>query len=134
MKIRSRVLCTTALFRFVESVRINDWKFFDKTTLGYVAILEIQADTGLVGTNYSWVSSILYFGYLLASFPASLAFVKLPLGKCLAIFVIAWAAILACHAAAQNFAGLMVLRFFLGAMESTMSPGFSHYWNLVETV
>jgi MFS family permease len=30
-----------------------------------------------------------------------------------------------CHGAASNFAGLMVLRVFLGVFESTISPGLS---------
>ena len=78
-----------------------------------------------MGTNYSWVSSIFYFGYLAASFPASFALTKFPLGKFLAVCVLLWALVLGCHAAAQNFAGLMVLRFVLGVFESTISPGFS---------
>jgi hypothetical protein len=35
----------------------------------------------LVGQQYFWVCSAFYFGYLVASYPASLCFVKLPLGK-----------------------------------------------------
>ena len=100
-------------------------QFFDKTTLGYTAILGLQADTGLTGTDYSWVTSIFYFGYLFASYPASLAFVKLPLGKFLAICILVWAIVLGCHGTAQNFSDLMALRFFLGVFESTISPGFS---------
>ncbi|KAJ3495451.1 hypothetical protein NLG97_g3391 [Lecanicillium saksenae] len=100
-------------------------QFFDKTTLGYTAILGIQEDTHLEGTDYSWVSSIFYFGYLVASYPASLAFVKLPLGKFLAACILIWAVILGCHGAATNFSNLMALRFLLGAFESSISPGFS---------
>jgi MFS family permease len=79
----------------------------------------------LTGTDFSWVSSIFYFGYLIASYPASLCFVKFPLGKFLATSVLIWAVILSCHAAASNFGGLMALRFLLGVFESTISPGFS---------
>jgi ACS family allantoate permease-like MFS transporter len=100
-------------------------QFFDKAALGYTAILGIQADTGLSGRDYSWVSSTFYFGYLIASCPASFAFVKFPLGKFLATCVLAWAVILAFHGAAMSFASLTVLRFLLGICESTISPGFS---------
>lgn len=79
----------------------------------------------LVGQQYSWTSSIFYFGYLFASIPGSYGFVKLPLGKFLAASMILWAVILACHGAASSFATLMVLRFLLGALESVISPGFS---------
>lgn len=36
-----------------------------------------------------------------------------------------WGAVLACHAAVSTFAGIMVVRFFLGATEAAVSPGFS---------
>ena len=36
-----------------------------------------------------------------------------------------WGAMLTLHAVAQNYAGLMVLRTFLGVFESAISPGFS---------
>ncbi|KAJ5295134.1 hypothetical protein PENANT_c035G10805 [Penicillium antarcticum] len=38
---------------------------------------------------------------------------------------IVWAAILMCHAACHNFTGLMITRFFLGAFEASIAPGFS---------
>ena len=36
-----------------------------------------------------------------------------------------WAVILGCHAATQTFSGLLAVRFFLGAAEASISPGFS---------
>ncbi|TQV90631.1 vitamin H transporter [Cordyceps javanica] len=100
-------------------------QFFDKTSLGYTAILGIQEDTNLHGTDYSWVSSIFYFGYLVASYPSSFAFIKFPIGKFLAATVMIWAIILGCHGAATGFGNLMALRFLLGAFEAPISPGFS---------
>lgn len=38
---------------------------------------------------------------------------------------LAWAIILICHAAVQDFKGLLIVRFFLGAAEASISPGFS---------
>lgn len=35
----------------------------------------------LRGTQYSWSSSVFYFGYLAFSYPASFLMVRLPLGK-----------------------------------------------------
>ncbi|KAH8645733.1 putative vitamin H transporter [Xylariales sp. PMI_506] len=100
-------------------------QYLDKTTLGYAAVTGIQTDTHLVGQDYSWASSIFYFGYLVASYPASLGFVKLPLAKFLGVTMILWSIVLMCHGAAQSFAGLAALRFLLGVTESTISPGFS---------
>lgn len=60
-------------------------QYFDKTTLGYTAILGILKDTHIDGKQYSWVSSAFYFGYLVASYPASYAFVKFPIAKFLSV-------------------------------------------------
>lgn len=38
--------------------------YIDKTTLSYAAIFGIRDDLKLVGTQYSWLSSIFYFGFL----------------------------------------------------------------------
>jgi hypothetical protein len=37
-------------------------QFLDKSTLSYAAIFGLQKDTGLVGTDYSWLTSIFYLG------------------------------------------------------------------------
>lgn len=38
--------------------------YIDKTTLSYAAIFGIKDDLHLVGTQYSWLSSAFYFGFL----------------------------------------------------------------------
>ncbi len=38
--------------------------YIDKTTLSYAAIFGIRDDLKLVGTQYNWLSSIFYFGFL----------------------------------------------------------------------
>ncbi|OOF91212.1 hypothetical protein ASPCADRAFT_10012 [Aspergillus carbonarius ITEM 5010] len=98
--------------------------FMDKQTLNYSAIMGLLGDLDLQGAEYSWSSSIFYFGYLAFSYPASLLMVKFPLGKYLACTYLCWAIVLACHAATNNFTGLMVARFFLGCAEASVSPGF----------
>ncbi|KFY49408.1 hypothetical protein V495_00597 [Pseudogymnoascus sp. VKM F-4514 (FW-929)] len=100
-------------------------QYLDKTTVGNANVLGMAVDTNLVGQQFSWVSSVFYFGYLGASIPASYGFVKLPLGKYLAGTILLWSIVLACHGATTNFAGLVVLRLLLGAFESVVSPGFS---------
>lgn len=37
-------------------------QFADKTTLNYASLMGIRTDTGLVGQQYSWASSIFYAG------------------------------------------------------------------------
>ncbi|KAE8162625.1 major facilitator superfamily domain-containing protein [Aspergillus tamarii] len=100
-------------------------QFLDKQTLSQAAIMGIIEDLKLTGTEYSWSGSIFYFSYLVFSYPASMLMVRLPIAKFLATTLFLWGAVLACHAATHNFAGLMVTRFFLGLTEAAISPGFS---------
>ncbi|KAL2826996.1 major facilitator superfamily domain-containing protein [Aspergillus cavernicola] len=100
-------------------------QYLDKTALGYTAIFGIQESLDLVGDHYSWSSSAFYFGFLVASYPVSVCFVKFPIGKFLSISFIIWAVIVTCHGATSNFAGLTTVRVLLGVFESTISPGLS---------
>ncbi|KAJ5546105.1 MFS general substrate transporter [Penicillium frequentans] len=100
-------------------------QFMDKVTLGYSTNLGLIKDLGLHGSQYSWANSIFFFGYLGMEFAFSYLAVRFPLGKYLATTVVIWGVILACHAATQNFTGLIIARFFLGVMEAAVAPGFS---------
>ena len=48
----------------------------DKTTLSYAAIFGIREDLKLKKTEYSWLSSIFYFGWLAWAFPANVLMQK----------------------------------------------------------
>ncbi|OJJ05847.1 hypothetical protein ASPVEDRAFT_199320 [Aspergillus versicolor CBS 583.65] len=99
-------------------------QFADKSTLNYASLMGLQADTGLVGNQYNWVSSIFYAGFLAWEFPTTYLFRRLPVGKYTAANIFCWGIALSCHAAANNYAGLLVSRFFLGAFEASVTPAF----------
>ncbi|KAJ5381674.1 uncharacterized protein N7496_004102 [Penicillium cataractarum] len=100
-------------------------QYLDKTALGNTAIFGIMESLNMTSGEYSWASSAFYFGFLVASYPISLCFVKLPIGKFLSISFLSWAVVVACHGATSNFAGLVAVRVLLGVFESTISPGLS---------
>ncbi|KAL8683093.1 MAG: hypothetical protein Q9186_000907 [Xanthomendoza sp. 1 TL-2023] len=54
--------------------------YIDKTTLSYAAIFNIREDLNLTGTDYNWLSSIFYFGFLIWSFPTNFLMQRLPIG------------------------------------------------------
>ncbi|KAL6702208.1 major facilitator superfamily domain-containing protein [Trichoderma pleuroticola] len=93
-------------------------QLMDKVTLSYATQLGILTDLKLHGSQYSWTSSIFYFGYLFWSFPSSYLAVRAPLGKYVASTVVLWGIVLMCHAATKDYAGLMTVRFFLGVTEA----------------
>ena len=53
-----------------------------QTTLSYAAIFGIVDDLKLHGTQYSWLSSIFYFGFLAWAFPTNFLLQRLPIGMC----------------------------------------------------
>ena len=94
----------------------------DKVIISNAAIYGMKKDAHLTGNEYSWVGSIFYFGYLAAEYPAALLIQRLPVAKFYAACIFAWAVILLCTAATQNFAGLAVVRFIMGVLESVVFP------------
>ncbi|UPK92305.1 hypothetical protein LCI18_003240 [Fusarium solani-melongenae] len=97
----------------------------DKQSLGFSAIMGLEEDLNLSGSQYSWASSIYYFGYLAFSYPASYLIVKLPLGKLIASACTMWGAVLIASAGSFNASGLLAARFFLGVAEASIAPGLA---------
>ncbi|KAJ5102812.1 hypothetical protein N7532_003341 [Penicillium argentinense] len=98
--------------------------FMDKTILSSASVFGLSEDTGLVGQQYSWVSSIFYFGYLGWAYPTTLLIAHLPAAKYLSANTLLWGAVVALTAACTNFGGLMTVRFLLGVAEATITPAF----------
>lgn len=88
--------------------------FMDKTILSSAAVFGLTEDNHLVGTQYSWVGSIFYFGYLAFEYPTTILIQKLPVGKYLSGVILLWGLIVASTAACHNFGGLATCRFLLG--------------------
>lgn len=78
----------------------------------------------LEGQDYSWVSSVFYFGYLFWTYPTNLLIARLPVARYLTCNTLAWGAVVAATAACTNLGGLLAVRFLLGAAEATITPAF----------
>ncbi|KAJ6591523.1 major facilitator superfamily domain-containing protein [Mycena vulgaris] len=96
----------------------------DKSTLGYASVFTLSKDLSLHGKQYSWLSSLFYFGYLVFEWPTTLLSQKFPIGRYIGVAIILWGGILLAAAGAHNFAGMAVLRFILGGFESLITPTF----------
>jgi MFS family permease len=84
----------------------------------------MKDDAHLVGAEYSWLTTIFYIGYLVFEFPIGFLFQKFNIARACGIFITLWGIVLLCMTAANDFAGLATARFFLGALESGVSPCF----------
>jgi hypothetical protein len=96
----------------------------DKSSLSYVSIFGLVEDANLVGQQYSWLGSILYFAQLVMQPVAALVLVKLPTGKVIAGAIFLWGSSLTIMAACTDFPSLLGLRFCLGAFESMIGMSF----------
>ncbi|ODO07714.1 hypothetical protein I350_03288 [Cryptococcus amylolentus CBS 6273] len=99
-------------------------QYCDKQSISTSTLFGLVEDNGLHGQQTAWLSTIFYLAYLAFEFPMNYIMQKVNLGRFLAAIVFVWGAMVMLLAACHNFAGLMVLRTFIGALESCISPGF----------
>ena len=108
----------------------------DKVCIGTAAIFGLRTDNHLVGQQYSWTSSIIYFGAICGVFPSLFIMQRVPAAKWLSGNTMVWGIVLMAMAGVKSFAGLMVSRFILGLAESVIFGGFglivSMWWKKEE--
>lgn len=107
--------------------------YVDKAALGWAVLFTFKEDLGLVGDQYSWVSSIFYFGYIAGQYPASYCLQRYPAGKVIASACLGWSVIMLAHIGCKNYAGILVCRFLLGVFEAPVSGGFVLFCSLFYT-
>lgn len=107
--------------------------YIDKAALGWAVLFTFKEDLGLVGEDYSWVSSIFYFGYIAGQYPSSYCLQRFATGKVIAFTCLAWSIIMLGHMGCTNYAGILVCRFLLGFFEAPISGGFVLYCSLFYT-
>ncbi|KAJ8654655.1 hypothetical protein O0I10_009706 [Lichtheimia ornata] len=97
-------------------------QFIDKSTLNFSAVLGLYEDTGIDGSQFSWLGSIFYVGYLAFQLPNQYLIQRLPTSKYLGVVLVLWGVSLACTAIAKDFSQLAGLRFLLGFFEASTYP------------
>ncbi|KAL7949251.1 major facilitator superfamily domain-containing protein [Trichoderma barbatum] len=114
------------------------FSFLDKTLINYSSIFGLKQALNLHGSQYSWLGSIFYIGYMIGSMMWAKLVHKWPqhTGKLIAAAVLAWSTIVLLTPLCFNFAGIMAARFFLGLIESIIGPVFvivtSNWWTRPE--
>ncbi|PGH01141.1 hypothetical protein AJ79_08012 [Helicocarpus griseus UAMH5409] len=98
---------------------------YDKTMLSQAAIFGLQTDLDLkAGNRYSFSASIFYLGFIAGAYPAIYMAQRWPIERVASGIVFAWGVCLLCTIACHNWQGLFAQRFFLGVLESGVSPMF----------
>ncbi|KAM0438676.1 hypothetical protein ACHAPT_001432 [Fusarium lateritium] len=114
--IDKRILIVMIVTYFTQSL--------DRGTMSFSSIMGIIEDANLAPNQYSWFTTIMYLVVLVVEYPENYILQCIPIAKWLSANIILWGVTLALHAAASNFAGLVVLRGFLGGFEAVCQPAF----------
>ncbi|KAF2490625.1 MFS transporter [Lophium mytilinum] len=100
-------------------------QYLDKGVLSYAGVMGIQKETNMTSSEYTWLGSIYYAGYIVAAPIHNRAFQQFPPSKWIAGCVVTWGVVLCCMTACHNWTGLMIQRTFLGALEASINCGFA---------
>lgn len=109
-----------ALLPFVGAIVFI--QFVDKSTLGISAVLGIIEDTKLTGSQYNWLGSFFYLGFIAFQLPNNYFLQKFPISKYLGTLLILWGIVMACTSLCTNFAQLAACRVLLGLFEAGTYP------------
>jgi MFS family permease len=96
----------------------------DKGTMSFTSIMGVKEDLGLVGQQFSWLTTCIYIAILFVEYPTNYLIQRLPIAKYLGVSIIVWGVVLALHSVAKNFTHILVLRTLLGIFEAVCQPAF----------
>ncbi|KAI0206683.1 major facilitator superfamily domain-containing protein [Astrocystis sublimbata] len=96
--------------------------FLDRGNIGNARIAGLEKDFNLDSNGYQWLINVFYIAYVLAEF-GILLWKVFPPHIVGAIVVFGWGLIATVQAGAQNWGGLVALRFLLGVFEACYGPG-----------
>ncbi|KAK4939807.1 hypothetical protein LTR10_019980 [Elasticomyces elasticus] len=100
-------------------------QYYDKAMISQAALFGLRTDLKLtVGNRFSFASSIFYLGFIAGAYPAIIMAQRFPVERVAASIILAWGVCLICTPACHNWQGLFAQRFFLGFIESGVSPMF----------
>lgn len=99
-------------------------QYYDKAMLSQAAIFGLREDLELIGNRYSFSASIFYLGFIVGATPAIIMAQRFPIERVAFSIVAIWGAVMMCTAAVSTWKGLYAQRFFLGMLESGVSPMF----------
>ncbi|KAI7855502.1 major facilitator superfamily domain-containing protein [Circinella umbellata] len=94
----------------------------DKSALAISAVLGIYEDTGISGSEFSWLGSIFYLGYLIFLIPNQILVQKFTIRRYLGVMITIWGGVMLFTAMVNKFSELAALRFLLGVFEATCTP------------
>uniref|UniRef100_A0A8H7K224 Major facilitator superfamily (MFS) profile domain-containing protein n=1 Tax=Bionectria ochroleuca TaxID=29856 RepID=A0A8H7K224_BIOOC len=105
--------------------------YLDRQNIASAKLANIEQDLNMSPVQYQTAVSILFCSYILFQVPSNMiaSRIKWP-GVYICLSMALWGAISAVMASIHNFAGLIVARIFLGAVEAVFFPGAIYFLSL----
>ncbi|KAJ1725515.1 hypothetical protein LPJ53_000330 [Coemansia erecta] len=95
----------------------------DRSNIGNARLAGLEADTHLEGNDFYSALSLFYAGYALSQVPNMFIFKKVTPSMLIGVTMVLWGVCSTSMAAANNRAGLIAARFFMGIFESGVGIG-----------
>ncbi|KAG8631567.1 hypothetical protein KVT40_000707 [Elsinoe batatas] len=100
-------------------------QYYDKAMLSQAALFGLRQDLQLMtGNRYSMTASIFYFGFIIGAYVAMILAQRYPVERVASALVTVWGVCLILTSVCHNYQGIYAQRFFLGFLESGVSPLF----------
>ncbi|GAB7353004.1 hypothetical protein MBLNU459_g3565t2 [Dothideomycetes sp. NU459] len=107
--------------------------FLDRTNVGNAKILGLEKSLKISDQQYASGLAIFYAFYIASELPSNLVLKKISPRIWLPFLTAAWGIIGMCLGFVQNYAGLLVVRAFLGIAEGGLLPGMVLYLSGIYT-
>ncbi|POR39773.1 Major facilitator superfamily transporter [Tolypocladium paradoxum] len=105
-------------------VLIYIMNYLDRNNIAAARLKGLQDDLKLDNTQYATCLSILYVGYILMQVPSNILINRIQRPSLyIACAMLLWGLISTLSGNANNFAGMVTIRFFLGFIEAAFLPG-----------
>lgn len=105
-------------------VLIYIMNYLDRNNIASARLKGLQEDLKVTNTQYSTCLSILYVGYILMQVPSNMLInrIKRP-SIYIGVAMLLWGMVSTLSGMANNFVGMVLIRFFLGFIEAAFLPG-----------
>ncbi|KAE8364618.1 major facilitator superfamily domain-containing protein [Aspergillus caelatus] len=100
-------------------------QYYDKAMLSQAALFGLREDLGLlIGNRYAMSAAIFYLGFIVGAYPTMALAQRYPIHHVASLTVTTWGICLILTPVCHNYQSLYAQRFFLGVLESGISPMF----------
>ncbi|EON67967.1 hypothetical protein W97_07113 [Coniosporium apollinis CBS 100218] len=124
-KLDLRIMPTLCVMYFLNYV--------DRNAIAQARLNNLEEDLNMTGTQFNTAVSVLFVGYVLMQVPSNMMITKLRPSLYMSAWMLVWAAVSACTALVQSFAGLAACRFLLGVTEAPFYPGATYVLSIFYT-